>query len=131
MKPLIISSHCYRHILFPIQIIIELFLNDYYFMLFSIDLLWYLCVLVVCSCWQYGCTSQLASDKQYRLQAQLAHVVSRIDILFIYLFFNTQYYFVCVLSIYSTPCSLIFFQTIILISCMNYIFIYKNISNRR
>ena len=30
-------------------------------------------------CWQFGCTSQFASDKQYRLQAQLADVVSRIE----------------------------------------------------
>lgn len=60
---------------------------------FSIDLLWYLCVLVICSCWQYGCTPQLASDKQYRLQAQLAHVVSRIDILFYFFFKYTAFLF--------------------------------------
>lgn len=71
------------------------------FMLFSIDLLWYLCVLVICSCWQYGCTPQLASDKQYRLQAQLAHVVSRIDILFYFFIFFLRHYttfILCVLS---------------------------------
>lgn len=69
-------------------------------MLFSIDLLWYLCVLIICSCWQYGCTPQLASDKQYRLQAQLAHVVSRIDILFYFVFLNTRdIYFVCTIEL--------------------------------
>lgn len=50
------------------------------------------------SCWQYGCTSQLASDKQYRLQAQLAHVVSRIEIIF--LFFYTIFY---VSAIHKSP----------------------------
>lgn len=55
--------------------------------------------LVICSCWQYGCTPQLASDKQYRLQAQLAHVVSRIDILF-YFFFKYATFISCVLLNY-------------------------------
>jgi len=74
-------------------------------MLFSIDHLWYLCVLVICSCWQYGCTPQLASDKQYRLQAQLAHVVSRIDILF-YFFKYTTF----ILSVFRTTSPFIYFN---------------------
>lgn len=70
------------------QTIIELFLNDYCVtLLFYEPFLRYLCVFVcMFMFWQYGCTSQLASDKQYRLQAQLAHVVSRIDILFYFSF---------------------------------------------
>lgn len=110
----------YRYILFPsVRISI-----------YSVTLFFYrsYCIyvyLVICSCWQYGCTSQLASDKQYRLQAQLAHVVSRIDLLFYFFFFAR---FLCVRT--SSLFFLIFtFWTITLWLCMNYVRIFWNICN--